>query len=298
MKRVLVTGGRGNLGNLLEGELLRADLSVISCSHEDLDITDAQALESAIDACKIDLIVNAAGVTDVDWAESHENECLEVNAGGAQNLADLCREHEIPLVHLSCDWVFEPPLDRAHVESDPSYSSSVYGRSKILAENFVARSGCRSLIVRTGMLFGGGAANDPLRRIIEAARAGTALTAVSDETVTPVPCTVLSRDLAKLCLTVLEDDSIRRIAHYAGQPAVSHAEFVRSVLLKAAGLGIIERLPEIREIRSCVRKDAARRPLDPRLDFTDTVREFKLEMPRWQEHLEEALSQGTYDEKI
>lgn len=298
MKRVLVTGGRGNLGKFLEGELLKAELSVVSCSHEDLDITDAQALESAIDACKIDLIVNAASVTDVDWAESHEEECLAVNAEGAQNLADLCKEHVIPLVHLSCDWVFESLLERPHVVSDPLHSSSVYGRSKILAENLIARSSCRSLIVRTGMLFGGGSANDPLRRIIEAAREGTALTAVTDETVTPVPCTVLARDLAKLCLTVLEDDSICKVAHYAGEPAASHAEFVRSVLLKAAGLGIVERLPEIREIRSCVRKDAARRPLDPRLDVTDTVREFKLEMPKWQEHLEEALSQGTYHEKI
>lgn len=298
MKRVLLTGAAGNLGSFIEGELLQRELSVISCSREDLDVTDAAALASAFEATKPDLVVNAAGFNDPDLAESHEDECVAVNSGGAQYLARLCRDHAVPLVHLSCDWVFDTLLTRAHKENDPVHSPGVYGRSKIMAENFIQKSGCRGLIVRCGMPFGGGSPRDPLRRIISTALGGGALTVVSDELLTPVPCAALARSLSKICLMMLEDDSICGIAHYAGEPAVSHAEFVRTALLKAAGLGIIESLPEIREIRSCARKDLALRPLDPRLDVTNTVRDFHLAMPKWQDHLEAALKNGDYDEKI
>jgi dTDP-4-dehydrorhamnose reductase len=152
--RWLVTGAAGMLGRDLTAALDAApDRSVTGLARAQLDITDAAAVAAAV--ADHDIVVNAAGWTDVDGAEEHEAAATRVNGDGTRRLAEACARHRIPLLHVSTDYVFPGDADRPYTEDAPTGPIGAYGRGKLAGELAVRELlPAHGFVVRTAWLYG------------------------------------------------------------------------------------------------------------------------------------------------
>jgi dTDP-4-dehydrorhamnose reductase len=157
--RFLVTGAAGMLGQDLVQVLAgRADIEVAPLARNRLDITDAAAVDAAVDGH--DVVINAAAWTDVDGAEAHEDLATAVNGAGVANLARACAGSGAVLVHVSTDYVFPGTADHPYAEDAPTTPINAYGRSKLAGEHAVrALLPDRGYLVRTAWLYGAGGRN-------------------------------------------------------------------------------------------------------------------------------------------
>jgi dTDP-4-dehydrorhamnose reductase len=160
MTRWLVTGAKGLLGLDLQVVLAEAGVDkkhLTALARADLDVTDPHAVRRAVRGH--DVVVNCAAYTAVDDAESHEAQAFAVNAVGAFNVANACRESGARLVHVSTDYVFSGHASEPYAEDAPLAPLSAYGRSKAAGEWAVQAHCPRAWIVRTAWLYGRGGPN-------------------------------------------------------------------------------------------------------------------------------------------
>jgi dTDP-4-dehydrorhamnose reductase len=181
MARWLVTGAAGMLGRDLTALLSARGADVTGLSRGDLDITDAAAVRTALDAHEPDVVVNCAAWTAVDDAESAEEAALTVNGDGAAHLAAACRRADVALVQVSTDYVFDGMASTPYPEDHPPAPRTAYGRTKLAGEQAVLSALPDSgYVVRTAWLYG---AHGPsfVRTMIGRARAGAPVTVVDDQ---------------------------------------------------------------------------------------------------------------------
>ena len=139
MARVLLTGAYGQVGKELEVCLLNSEDEVISCDHRALDISQEDRVLSAVTESGADIIINAAAYTNVEKAEDERVKAYEVNAYGPKYLAKAAKLADIPLIHISTDYVFSSENGRPHREDDTVEAQCVYGKSKLEGEeNIIA----------------------------------------------------------------------------------------------------------------------------------------------------------------
>jgi len=154
MTRWLVTGAGGMLGRDIVPVLFGAeDVTVTPLGRSDLDITDARAVGDAV--AGHDIVVNAAGWTDVDGAETAEAAATAVNGAGVANLTEACRRSGARLLHISTDYVFPGDATAPVPEDAPTAPVNAYGRSKLVGERAVLELlPDRGYVVRTAWLYG------------------------------------------------------------------------------------------------------------------------------------------------
>ena len=147
----LVTGSNGMLGTDLVALLTSRDEDVTAAPREQLDVTDAEAVDRAL--AGYDVVVNAAGWTAVDAAEEHEDEARAANADAARHLARAARTHGARLVQISTDYVFDGSASDPYPEDAVAAPTSAYGRTKALGEEAVREElPDAHLLVRTAWL--------------------------------------------------------------------------------------------------------------------------------------------------
>jgi dTDP-4-dehydrorhamnose reductase len=147
--RVLILGGEGALAGRLRSYLR----DPWPLGRSVVDITDAIEVGDAINHARPKTVINCAAVTGVDWAERNQEVTLQVNAIGAGIVAAACHAADVPLVHISTDYVFQGN-DGPYSTSDIPYPVNAYGMSKHLGEQAVRALAPRHLIVRLGWLYG------------------------------------------------------------------------------------------------------------------------------------------------
>lgn len=200
--KVLVTGGKGQLGWKLAQFLEAAGIPYVAPGRDELDVTDGKALLAAIDGktdgFPITTVIHAAAFTKVDLCETEVERAFAVNAIATERLARLCAERGIPLVYVGTDFVFNGDKNSPYEVDDPPAPLSVYGVSKLAGEEAVRRLAERYYIVRTAWLFGPYGHNFP-RAILGAAASGKPLRVVDDQVGSPT----YVRDLAEAVLDLL-----------------------------------------------------------------------------------------------
>jgi dTDP-4-dehydrorhamnose reductase len=152
--KLLITGAAGQLGQALIQAGARQDWAVAATDLPELDITDPRAVWGELTRQRPEVVINAAASTRVDDLESNPDEALRVNGLGPRNLAVACRRLGITLIHLSTDYVFDGAKPGPYVEWDATGPLSVYGRSKLLGEEWVRQQCPDHFIVRTAWLYG------------------------------------------------------------------------------------------------------------------------------------------------
>ena len=154
--RIVLTGAGGGLGRAFIGTLEGSSHELRPFTHAELDIGDAGAVANAVAPLRPDVIVNAAAFTGVDACETEVERAMRDNAQGPEFLAMAALETGAVLVHVSTDYVFDGEKGSPYDERDAPNPISEYGRSKLAGEEAVRALLERHVIVRTGLVFGGG----------------------------------------------------------------------------------------------------------------------------------------------
>lgn len=170
--KFLVTGANGQLGKALHQIYPDAHFT----DSADLDITNKEALNS-FDWSNITHVINAAGYTNVDGAETNEETCMLINAYGVANLAAKADEHDLTLVHISSDYVFDGTIDN-HLEEEDFSPISVYGKSKAEGDKAASKTP-KHYIIRTSWVIGEG--HNFVRTIINLAEKNISPSVVNDQ---------------------------------------------------------------------------------------------------------------------
>jgi dTDP-4-dehydrorhamnose reductase len=151
----LVTGANGMLGCELVGLLRHQDSAVTALARADLDVTNPDAVLSAVAAARPQVVVNCAAWTAVDLAESQEEAALAVNGTGAANVAAACAATGARLIQISTDYVFDGRAREPYAEDSPPAPATAYGRTKLAGEQAVReRLPDDAIILRTAWLYG------------------------------------------------------------------------------------------------------------------------------------------------
>jgi dTDP-4-dehydrorhamnose reductase len=181
--KVLVTGARGQLAGALI-DAYKDTAQVLAYSHDELDITDFDAVMSRVQDERPDVIFNCASFNQVDRAEEEPERALNVNAFGVRNLARAVERSGAALVHYSSDFVFDGKTARPYVEEDIPNPQSVYAQSKLLGEWF-ALEAPRAFVLRVESLFGGANARSSVDHIVASLETGKEAKVFHDRTVSP-----------------------------------------------------------------------------------------------------------------
>ncbi|MGI8838940.1 MAG: dTDP-4-dehydrorhamnose reductase [Pyrinomonadaceae bacterium] len=189
--KVLVTGAGGMVGRALSDYCRSIGDQVYCYDHQGLDIGASELVIETFRQDKPDVVVNCAAWTDVDGCELDHERAFRVNARGPENLAQASRELNTRLVTISTDYVFDGEKEGFYTQRDQPRPLSVYGASKVEGEHKAQLAYARTIVVRTGFIFGPGGTNF-LSTIVERAHRGEKLKAIADAYGTPT----YSRDLA------------------------------------------------------------------------------------------------------
>lgn len=266
MKKILVTGSNGLLGQKLMSLILstsRAELIATSRGsnrypategylYEDLDITSTEKVREVILKHNPDVIINTAAITNVDQCHEERELCRAVNVTAVEQLARLCEERTIHLIHLSTDFVFDGK-EGPYSEDDEPNPLSYYGQSKRDAEEIVMRSTCRWTIIRTILVYGittNLSRSNIVLWVKKALENGESIRVVNDQWRMPT----LAEDLAEACLRAAER-SVEGVLHVSGKDFMSVVELALAV----AGFWQLDK-SKIQAISSAMLNQEAKRP--------------------------------------
>ncbi len=288
--RILLTGPTGQIGS----ELLRALPAlgeVIAVDRAQMDLTDPEGMREMVRSIGPDLVVNAAGYTDVDRAEREEELAHRVNATAPGILAQEASRLGAAIIHYSTDYVFNGRATSPYTPQDEPDPINAYGRTKLAGEKAVSASGCASLIIRTSWVYGLRGSNF-LVSILEQAPIKRELRVVDDQ----FGCPTWSRTVAQATAQI-----IARALVHQGQ-AWSFADLGGIYHLACQGVttrfGLARRIIELAEISpeptvvpvpTKARSAAADRPRYSALCCDSTIRQFEIDLPHWEAVLEAAL---------
>jgi dTDP-4-dehydrorhamnose reductase len=195
--KVLVTGAGGLVGRAVAKHCAAQEQEVIAFDHKTLDIADLESVRSVVSGVRPDVVINCAAWTDVDGCETDREHARRANAQGPEVLASTCRDVDALLITISTDYVFDGRKHGFYTQEDQPNPISVYGQSKLEGEERAQRAHARTIVVRSGYIFGSGGKNF-LSTYLARVRAGETLKAISDMIGTPTYAPDLARQLYQL----------------------------------------------------------------------------------------------------
>lgn len=281
-KNILITGANGQLGRemrkVLDGDIF---VNAFYTDVEELDITNATAIEDCVVSNKVDYIVNCAAFTAVDAAESNVELCTKLNVEAPTLLAQSAHKYDAKLIHISTDYVFDGTSCRPYREDDPMCPTSVYGSTKADGERHILDVAPESIIIRTAWLYSPHGKNF-VKTMIELGRTRENLCVVSDQVGTPTN----ALDLASVITTFINSEKWHPgIFHFSNEGAISWYDFTMAIH-RLAGITTCHVLP-------CMTKDyptAATRPHYSVLDKSKIKTTLGIEIPYWEESLEQCIN--------
>ncbi|MCZ8375758.1 MAG: dTDP-4-dehydrorhamnose reductase [Beijerinckiaceae bacterium] len=288
--RILVTGSRGQVARALAEEGAASGHAIFHLGRPELDLAAPADLDILLAASHPDVIVHAAAYTAVDRAEGEPDLAMAINGVGAGLLAAAAARLDLPLIHLSTDYVFDGTKASPYLETDPTGPLGAYGRSKLAGEQAVSARHPRHVILRTAWVYAHEGTNFVLT-IRRLARERPELRVVGDQ----CGCPTYAADLARAILAVaghLPDraagSDVFGIFHVAGSGETSWAGFARAIVTHEAAKGAP--VPPVVPIPSAEYPTPARRPANSRLDCSKLNRIYGIRLPHWEDGLSRCLA--------
>jgi dTDP-4-dehydrorhamnose reductase len=224
--KLLVTGGRGQLGRALVRRAGAHAAEVRAPDVDEVDICDPTRVARALASFSPDAVINAAAYTAVDKAETEPDRAYGVNAEGAGMLAQVCAARGVRLLHISTDYVFDGSATRPYREDDPIAPLGVYGASKAAGERAVHAAG--GTVVRTSWLFGAGGPSF-VHTMLRLAAERPVLRVVADQH----GCPAWSDDLADALLALARRPALEPTYHFCNAGPTTWHGFATAIVAEA-----------------------------------------------------------------
>jgi dTDP-4-dehydrorhamnose reductase len=270
------------LGRAVVRHCRSAGDEVFAHDHQSLDISHAETVSALFMSERPETVINCAAWTDVDGCELDPQRAFAANARGPEVLAAACREIGAQLITISTDYVFDGAKEGFYTQRDDPRPESVYGIAKLEGERRAQGALARTIVVRSGWIFGPGGRNF-LSRVLELALNPEPLTAITDAYGTPTYALDLARRLRELA--ALDLPGIYHIVN-SGEGA-SYAEFTRAALA-AAG----DETARVESVRMEALKRPAPRPRNSRLRCLLSEAIGLQPLPDWRTALKEFATAG------
>lgn len=276
---ILVTGANGQLGNEMRRLGAVSPNNYIFTDVAELDITDATAVSEAVKGNGIEIIVNCAAYTNVDKAESDEATAVLINATAVANLAAAMKEVGGTLFHVSTDYVFGIDGNTPRREDMPTAPLGVYGRTKLMGEEAIKKSGCKALVFRTAWLYSE-YGNNFLKTMMRLTAEREQLNVVFDQVGTPT----YAGDLALAIFSIIEAGVYpgnEGIYHFSNEGVCSWYDFAVEIAAAAGNTDC-----RIEPCHSSEFPSPVTRPPYSVLDKTKIKKTFDIDIPHWRESME------------
>ncbi len=259
MFKVLVTGAKGQVGSEIV-KAVPAGFTVIGLGSNELDITNQQQVTAVIAQYKPDLIINAAAYTAVDKAESDSDNAYAVNQQAVAWLAQAAKQADIPLFHISTDYVFDGESTTPYKETDPVNPQSVYGMSKLAGEQVLAATHNKHIILRTSWVFGA-EGNNFVKTMLRLGKERDELSVVADQHGCPTSASSIAKVLWQLAEKYVSERTLPwGVYHFSNSPACTWYEFACEIFEQAVKAGVLERKPIVHPITTAEYPTPAKRP--------------------------------------
>lgn len=227
--RILITGASGMLGHDLQRTLKNHEL--ILYNSKNLDITNKNLVIEKINEMKPDILINSAAYTNVDDCETNYEEAHKVNALGPKNLATVCKDLKIPLVHISTDYVFDGKKTEPLKENDNLGPQTAYGKTKLEGEQFIQKILDEYFIIRTAWLYGCDG-NNFVKTMLNLSKSHNEINVVNDQIGSPT----FTYDLAKGISEIIKTDKYG-VYHLTNSGSCSWYEFSKEIF-KLANINV------------------------------------------------------------
>lgn len=276
---LLITGANGQLGSCLK-DILGENCAVYTDADE-LDITNENDVRTFGAAHNLTGIINCAAYTNVDKAEDEPELARRINALGTENLAKLAAEKDIPLVHISTDYIFDGTANQPIAETAVPNPLGVYGTTKREGEETILKYATTAVIVRTAWLYSPYGKNF-LKTMLTLGTQKDEIRVVADQFGTPTYAPHLAETIVRILPHIKH--STKEIYHFTDEGAATWYDFAHYIL-KTAGCAC-----RIRPISTKDYPTKALRPAFSVLDKSKIKRDFNVEISHWTKGVEECLT--------
>ena len=283
--KTLITGANGQLGTELH-EILEREFpgQTLYTDVQELDLTNAKAVDSYVANNEITHIVNCAAYTAVDRAEEEKMLCAAVNTDAVKNLAMAADANGAKIIHISTDYVFDGTNHRPYRESDKVNPISQYGTTKRKGETLLLALAPQAIIIRTAWLYSAHGKNF-VKTMLRLADSQPEIKVVCDQIGTPT----FARDLARAVVKVLQSHQwVPGIYHFTDEGAASWYDFAKAIF-RIAGKDV-----KVTPIPTEDYPTPASRPSYSILGRTRIKATYGIEIPHWEEALADCLRQLGY----
>jgi len=295
---ILVTGANGQLGSEIRYLVMSDELGVMNendlkfitqnskfffTDKSELDITKKEDIKKFVEENNINVIINCAAYTAVDRAEEEKDIADLVNHKAVKHLANTAKERNIPLIHISTDYVFDGENYKPYVEDDPVNPQGAYGLTKLKGEEAFKASGATGIIIRTSWVYSSHGHN--FVKTMLKLKDRDELNVVFDQVGTPT----YARDLAHAILEIINKNFEKiknkkaEIYHYSNEGVISWYDFAKAIF-EIENIDI-----KVNPIESKDYPTLAKRPHYSVLNKKKIKNEFNVEIPYWRESLKEYL---------
>lgn len=290
-KKILLTGGNGQVGHALSSQLL--DLNLVTLSRNELDLSDVDAIRRTLREIRPDIIINPAAFTAVDKAELEPDLAYAINAIAPRVMAEEAAKIGSALIHFSTDYVFDGNQEKSYNEKDTTNPTNVYGKTKLAGEEAIRNVGIPFLILRTSWVYGPHG-NNFLKTILHLASEKECLGIVSDQIGAPTSSVSIASALNQLLRQWdTEKSSDAGIYHFTNAGNTSWYGFACEIIKQYE---VMHKQPvlktavhNIKALSTAEYPTLATRPANSCLDNTKLKQTFGISLPNWQEGLQTVM---------
>ncbi|WP_337270873.1 dTDP-4-dehydrorhamnose reductase [Oryzifoliimicrobium ureilyticus] len=290
LKRMVVTGKEGQVvQSLLERAKQQQMFEVIALGRPQMDLSQPEGLFDAIASVQPDIIVSAAAYTAVDQAESDEESAQVVNGLAPGKLAEAAARLNVPIVHLSTDYVFDGSKSDPYLETDTVAPLGAYGRSKLAGEQAVAAATDNHAILRTAWVYSPFGKNF-LKTMLKVAESRDELNVVDDQRGNPTSALDIADAVLQVAANLLDSDSRsqRGVFHMTASGEASWADFAIEIFKQSQALNgphaVVHRIP------SSSYPTPAKRPANSRLNCTKLLDVHGVQLQDWRQSAAEIVA--------
>ena len=284
MHNILVTGASGQLGSELQATAGEYDYVFHFKNSKSLDITNHKLLEQFVIDHNINVIINCAAYTAVDKAESEPEIANAINHLAVKHMSEVAKAHQIKLVHISTDYVFDGTNNVPYKPEDEERPLGVYGYTKYMGEQAMLNSNVHGIIIRTSWLYSK-YGNNFVKTMIKLGKERKEIDVITDQVATPTH----AKSLAGTILQIINQQKLWcsgvEIFHYSNQGVCSWYDFASAIM----------RIKNIEcKVNPIATKDyqtKAKRPIYTVMDKSKLMCRFNVEIQHWRVELQELLEE-------